>query len=273
MLVAAGAALLLFAGGDGTAARHRAGRRPAVPIVGIPSGVKMRSGVFGASPEAAGDMAAEFLAPRTPVATADWSMCVEMDVGEVAAGRCGRRASRAAQLLGQASVPDLGGPGARPEELVLPGRRAPWSTRCAGPWPTTASRARSTCSARARRPARMLDALGLPSSPLGVDAVLDGALVGADLAEEEIVALMERAPGTRLVLGVIGGQGFLLGRGNQQLGPAVLSRLAPEDLIIIATADKLVALQPPVLLIDVGDEASFAWATVTAGSESAPTAS
>ena len=63
------------------------------------------------------------------------------------------------------------------------------------------------------------------------------------------------------MLGVIGGQGFLLGRGNQQLGAAVLSRIAPEDVIIVSAADKLVALQPPVLRIDVGDEASFAWAT------------
>ncbi len=89
----------------------------------------------------------------------------------------------------------------------------------------------------------------------------DGALIGADLDERTIVELMDKSATTRLVLGVIGGQGFLLGRGNQQLGPAVLSRLSPEDLTIVAAADKLVALQPPLLRVDIGDEACFAWAT------------
>ena len=103
--------------------------------------------------------------------------------------------------------------------------------------------------------------MGLPSSPLGIDAVKDGALIGADLGEAAIVELMDKYPQTKLVLGVIGGQGFLLGRGNQQLGAAVLSRLAPEDLIIVSAADKLVGLQPPLLRVDVGDESAFDWAT------------
>ena len=94
----------------------------------------------------------------------------------------------------------------------------------------------------------VLGQLGLRGTALGVDAVRDGQLIGADLSEQQILALMADAPATRLVLGVIGGQGFLLGRGNQQLGPAVLSRLRPADLVIIATAAKLVALDPPRLL-------------------------
>jgi predicted polyphosphate/ATP-dependent NAD kinase len=103
----------------------------------------------------------------------------------------------------------------------------------------------------------VLRQLGLPSTPLGVDAVIDGRLIGEDLSEQQILALMAQAPDTRLVLGVIGGQGFLLGRGNQQLGPAVLARLGRGDLTIIATVAKLAALSPPRLLIDTGDDAAF----------------
>jgi predicted polyphosphate/ATP-dependent NAD kinase len=262
MLADAGAALILFAGGDGTAGDivRAIGRR--APILGIPSGVKMRSGVFAASPEAAGDLAAEFLAlQRRPVATADVVDVVEMDGAEVGSGPSADDGSPSAELLGQASVPDLGAgrvPGPKSSSFLasnalvealcraVAGELVPGTLYLFGPGSTTG---------------RILDVLGLTSSPLGVDAVLDGALVGADLAEEEIVELIDRAPSTKLVLGVIGGQGFLLGRGNQQLGAAVLSRIAPEDVIIVSAADKLVALQPPVLHIDVGDEAAFDWTT------------
>jgi predicted polyphosphate/ATP-dependent NAD kinase len=55
------------------------------------------------------------------------------------------------------------------------------------------------------------------------------------------------------VLGVIGGQGFLLGRGNQQVSARVLRRIDTESLVIVAGADKVSALDPPVLHVDLGD--------------------
>jgi predicted polyphosphate/ATP-dependent NAD kinase len=256
MLADAGAALVLFAGGDGTAADIVSviGRR--VPILGIPSGVKMRSGVFAASPEAAGDIAAEFLASTgQPVTAAD-----VVDVVEGGGERAGADRLPSVELQGQASVPGLDAgrlPGPKSSSLfgsnamvdamcrAVAGELVPGTLYLFGPGSTTG---------------RVLEVLGLHGSPFGVDAVRDGALVGADLGERAIVELMDRSPKTKLVLGVIGGQGFLLGRGNQQLGAAVLCRVAPEDVIIVSAPDKLVALQPPLLRIDVGDEASFAWA-------------
>jgi len=59
----------------------------------------------------------------------------------------------------------------------------------------------------------------------------------------------------RLILGVVGGQGSLLGRGNQQLSPRVLRRLGRDAITVVAAADKLAALQPPVLRVDTGDDA------------------
>jgi predicted polyphosphate/ATP-dependent NAD kinase len=251
----AGAALLLFAGGDGTAADivRAVGRR--VPILGIPSGVKMRSGVFAASPEAAGEMAAEFLAlAERPVVAADI-----VDLVEAGSGPGGTEGLPTVELRGQASVPGLGAgrlPGPKSSSLLasgaildalcraVAGELAPGTLYLFGPGSTTG---------------RILEVMGFPGSPLGIDAVKDGALVGTDLGERAIVELMDRWPKTKLVLGVIGGQGFLLGRGNQQLGAAVLARIAPEDLVIVSAPDKLVALHPPVLRVDVGDEASFAW--------------
>ena len=220
----------------------------------------MRSGVFAASPEAAGELAAEFLIrPDRPVALADLVDIVDVVEGGAGPGLTAGRPF--AELRGQACVPSLGGgrlPGPKSSSLLasdamvdalcrsVAHELVPGTLYLFGPGSTTG---------------RILEVLGSPSSPLGIDAVIDGALVGADLEEQAIVALLDRWPRTKLVLGVIGGQGFLLGRGNQQLGAAVLSRVAPEDLIIVSAADKLVALQPPVLRVDVGDELSFAWGT------------
>ena len=71
----------------------------------------------------------------------------------------------------------------------------------------------------------------------------------------DLLAAAGGAPAT-LVLGVVGGQGFLLGRGNQQLSPPSCAASGREKIEIIAGADKLAALDPPVLRVDLGDEAA-----------------
>jgi len=101
---------------------------------------------------------------------------------------------------------------------------------------------------------RILDALGLRGTTLGVDAVLDGELLAPDLDEDGILRLLDAYPQATLVLGVIGGQGFLLGRGNQQVSAEVLRRVGSDNLVIVAGADKVSALDPPVLHVDLGDD-------------------
>ncbi len=147
MLADAGAALVLFAGGDGTAADIVSVIGRSVPILGIPSGVKMRSGVFAASPEAAGDMAAEFLASAgQPVAAAD-----VVDVVEGGAERAGPDRLPSVELQGQASVPGLGAgrlPG--PKSSSLFGSNAMVDAMCRAV-AENSSPARSTSSAPGRR--------------------------------------------------------------------------------------------------------------------------
>jgi predicted polyphosphate/ATP-dependent NAD kinase len=95
-------------------------------------------------------------------------------------------------------------------------------------------------------------ALGAQGTLLGVDVFADGRLLQADaMAEQLLVLTRDAAP--RLVLGVVGGQGFLLGRGNQQLSPAVLDRVAWPPLVL-ASAAKLAALPGGRLLVESGDE-------------------
>ena len=92
--------------------------------------------------------------------------------------------------------------------------------------------------------------LGLPKTLLGVDAVRAGRLVGADLSERELLALVDGEPAT-VVVGVVG-QGALLGRGNQQISPAVLRRIGTDNIEVIAGLHKLLELDPAVLHVDTG---------------------
>jgi predicted polyphosphate/ATP-dependent NAD kinase len=84
----------------------------------------------------------------------------------------------------------------------------------------------------------------------GVHAVLDGTLVGEDLSEREILELLGRYPNSELVVGVIGGQGYLFGRGNQQLSAAVIDRIGWEKIFILASNAKLLELMPVQLHVD-----------------------
>jgi predicted polyphosphate/ATP-dependent NAD kinase len=102
--------------------------------------------------------------------------------------------------------------------------------------------------------AQISRALGLPCTPLGVDVVRDGRLLRADASEEQLKEIVSAGP-ARAVVTVIGGQGFLLGRGNQQLSAAVLTALGPDPLLVVATEDKLTSLHGRPLLVDTGDRA------------------
>jgi predicted polyphosphate/ATP-dependent NAD kinase len=97
--------------------------------------------------------------------------------------------------------------------------------------------------------ARLLD---IPGTPLGVDAVSDGELVLADASERDLLDLVATAE-ARAVLTIIGGQGFLLGRGNQQISAAVLAKMGDDPIIVVATEEKLVGLGGRPLLVDSGD--------------------
>ena len=88
----------------------------------------------------------------------------------------------------------------------------------------------------------VMERLGLPKTLLGVDAVRDGALAGADLTEARPArARRRRRPRRVIVVTVIGGQGHIFGRGNQQISPAVIRRVGPGHVIVIATQTKLLS--------------------------------
>lgn len=241
----AGVELLLFAGGDGTARDIHDAIGDQLPLLGIPAGVKMHSGVFAHSPEAAARASEAILRGGGQLRLRGADIA---DVDEQAA-REGRVAS---VLYGSARVPDMPNlvlpaksgsrsrPGAELEALCreVASDLAPGCLYLIGPGSTTAL---------------VLAALGQSGTLLGVDGVLDSRVIGRDLTESEILALLEQHAQARLLVGLVGGQGVLFGRGNRQLGPAVLSRIGRDRITVLSAADKLLALRPPTLWVDTGN--------------------
>jgi len=101
----------------------------------------------------------------------------------------------------------------------------------------------------------VMERLALPKTLLGVDAVRDHGLAGSDLTEDALIDLVGTVPEAYIVVTVIGGQGHIFGRGNQQISPAVIRRVGTDRVIIIATQTKLLSLEGRPLLVDTGDPA------------------
>lgn len=253
-LAAAGVDLILVVGGDGTLRDAVAGlgveEHPseagvdAVPaVLGVPAGVKMYSPVFAVSPRAAGSTAADWI-DHEGLPTEEREV---LDIDEAAM----RRARVDPALYGLLRVPYRSGrtqarkaptpvTEAAAVEAAARGvvaRMRPGVRYLLGPGGTTAEIARQ---------------LGIEGSPLGVDVVLDGAVVVRSASENELLAAIAEGP-AQAVITVIGGQGFLLGRGNQQLSASVLRAIGDDPLLVVAPEQKLIDLHGRPLLVDTGD--------------------
>jgi len=242
-LQAEGVALLLFAGGDGTARDVCAVAAAAQPVLGIPAGVKIHSGVYAISPRAAGELTRRLVEGGL----------VRLASGEVrdldeAALRDGRVAAR---WYGELTVPVEGHfmqqvkqAGMESEELVLV-ELADWLQDS---WETDVRYVfgpGSTLHGLASN-------LGLTTTLLGVDVIENGQVLAHDVNEQQLYELVSAHP-SRLLVTAIGGQGHIIGRGNQQISPRVLRAIGLEHLRVVATKRKLATLAGRPLLVDSGD--------------------
>ena len=242
-LLTAGVDLILFAGGDGTARDVLAAVGTAVPILGIPTGVKMHSGVFGTSPEAAGDVAAQFLRDGSGLVEAE---VMDLDEAALHEGRVAARLFGTAMIpRARAGVQSRKGPAMPGDEDALDAL----ARRLAREWPADRLLIFG-CGTTTRRLKR---ALGFDGTLLGIDVVLAGRLIAADATERQLLNLLDRAEGATIVVSATGGQGFLFGRGNQQISAEVLRRVGRQNIMVVTGAQKLIALNPPVLHVDTGD--------------------
>ncbi|MFE4478840.1 MULTISPECIES: ATP-NAD kinase family protein [Streptomycetaceae] len=260
-LVAAGAGLLLFCGGDGTArdVLDALGPEPRVPVLGIPAGVKMHSAVFAVHPRAAAEVAAAWAAGRGVRLTA--AEVVDRDEAALRAGRVSARLygrltvpvlpARVQQRKTGSSGPDPGTPAGLAAEVAE--RVGPGGLLLLGPGSTTYAVATALGAPGASLTGVDLLRLG-PASALGPGHA-DGLATAARLLIRDARADQLRALPTTpcIALSPIGGQGFLLGRGNQQLTPELLRAAGRERLLVLATEAKLAALAGRPLLLDTGD--------------------
>ena len=100
----------------------------------------------------------------------------------------------------------------------------------------------------------IIDELGLSGTLLGVDAVFNKDLIASDLSEKQILELLKKYNKVRLIVTLIGGQGHVFGRGNQQISPEVIKQLGMQNIDIISTAEKIHSLDGQPLRVDTGDE-------------------
>jgi predicted polyphosphate/ATP-dependent NAD kinase len=244
-MLAAGVELLLFVGGDGTARDVYGAIGDQLPVLGIPAGVKMHSAVFGTTPRNAGELARLFLQGKA-VGTREAEV---MDIDEEAF----RDQRLSARLYGYLPVPferrlvqSVKAGGAEGEDsavraiaLDVVGNMEPDCAYIIGPGTTT------------REVMRVLD---LPNTLLGVDVVSNESLVASDVNEGQLLEIIGGQP-ARIVVTIIGGQGYLFGRGNQQISDRVIERVGRDNIIVIATRAKLFALGGDPMLVDTGNDA------------------
>jgi predicted polyphosphate/ATP-dependent NAD kinase len=237
-----GADILVFCGGDGTAHDIFKAVDTSLPVLGVPTGVKMHSAVFAVNPKAAAKILAAFLFEGLPLKEVE-----VMDVDEEAF----RKGRVSAELYGYMLVPY--------EPLLIQGAKMaspitenelrnqaaiaiyiienmqPDVIYIMGPGTTT------------RTIADLLDA---EKTLLGVDLFCNKKIIVKDANEKQI---LEHIHGKKaqIIVTPIGGQGFIFGRGNQQISPKVLRQVGLENIIAAATKSKLENLKS--LRVDTGD--------------------
>ncbi len=236
-----GVDLILAAGGDGTMSDIIEAIGTQVPVLGIPTGVKMHSATFANTPESAGQVAAHFLSEGLPLRDAE-----VMDIDEDAY----RENRLIAELKGYARVPyepvmmQTTKEGSTGFELADQKAIARWTIELMergrmyilGPGTTTRA---------------VAEELGIYNSTLlGVDLILDFKLLVRDVNERQILEAIKGKPAT-IIVSPIGKQGFILGRGNQQLSPAVVREVGKKNILVLTTPHKFSLT--PTLKVDTGD--------------------
>jgi len=234
--------LLLFAGGDGTARDISGAVGAKVPVLGIPCGVKNYSAVFATSPYVVGDIVASYVRGEIGAVESEVLDYDEeaMREGVITTRICGTlRVPNSRRLMQYAKS-------ATPTDATLENEAIakfiveemePNIQYILGPGSTTNEIAKY---------------LHVEKTILGVDLILNRRLDRKDLTGRELESIIRERP-SKLVISPIGGQGYILGRGNQQLTPSALKAIGRDNIIIVCSRTKLAGLGQRRFLVDTGD--------------------
>jgi predicted polyphosphate/ATP-dependent NAD kinase len=100
---------------------------------------------------------------------------------------------------------------------------------------------------------KYLKRIGISGTLLGVDVLKGRKLIGRDVNYRQL-DLLSRDGLLYIISGIIGGQGFLFGRGNQQITAEIIRRVTRENIIIVASTKKIFELPRQCILIDTGNK-------------------
>ena len=241
-MIKEGVDLIVFVGGDGTARDILDAVNSEIPVLGVPSGVKMYSGVFAISPEAGAEVVKAFTEGRADVIVTNVA-----DVDEEAINK----GLLKVKAYGLAKTPSV-------ERLVAP-------TKDFGSYSDSEAKKAIAeyFSEEYIRPNNLYllgpgttikalaDVLKVEKTLLGIDALWNNSIIGKDLDEKEVLKLLSKFRDSHIVITIIGAQGYIFGRGNQQFSPKAIRIIGKERIHILATPSKLARLK--YLLIDTGD--------------------
>ncbi|MEO1078290.1 MAG: ATP-NAD kinase family protein [Pseudomonadota bacterium] len=238
--------LLLFVGGDGTARDVLAAADSSLVVLGIPAGVKMHSAAFALTPRSAGVAAREYLQSESATGLVEARAVMDRELDRDGNPKASPELFGYLSCLAMPSLVQAAkATGAAGDEAALRGalgrvarELATFDLALLGPGATLAA---------------LKESMGVAPTLLGVDLYAGGRCLQRDAREDQIWdAIQDKR--CCLALGVIGGQGFLLGRGNQQLSPRILRQVGRDNLRVLASREKLTALATPTLYVDTGDE-------------------
>jgi len=237
--------LLLFCGGDGTAKDIFEIVDKSIPILGIPAGVKMHSGVFGITTSATAKMLHEFVNKTLTIGDVE---VMDLDEELYRKGEWNVRLFGIAQGIVEPtyvqvgktvyeSVSDNAIKDELAEHVMDEMEKSSDSLFLLGPGGTIDYIARK---------------MGLDSTLLGIDAVYNKKLIAKDVNEEAILNLLKNHHSVKVILSPIGAQGFILGRGNLQLSPKVIKKIDVDNIVVVSTPSKLSST--PFIRVDTGDK-------------------
>jgi predicted polyphosphate/ATP-dependent NAD kinase len=233
--------LIIFCGGDGTA-RDVASSAGDIPILGIPAGVKMHSGVFAISPQAAAELTLAYA--KGELRTRETEI---VDVDE----ELYRQGELQTRLYATARTPYKPVLVQERKRIYASGSEEEFKDQIALFAKEFMRDGSAYIIGAGTTTAKIAELMGIEKTLLGVDVIQDGRMVVKDASERDLLDLLDRVKRAMIIVSPIGAQGFILGRGSQQISPRVLRRAGIKNLIVVATPHKLEEIDS--LLVDTGD--------------------